>query len=151
ATLQVKAIKRRVALQNKLLQALAEQDGRVHGGGHSRKFCLTSCSEFPTFVNRLLSAPSGKSKNAKSREERLMEDTVIIERETAVHGAFPDTHAWQTRYTRARQDLIAALRQIPGSVEAFRQLAPHELYRIVWSPEMVTAIKEGSAAWKRGK
>src|SRR5206468_9033308 len=80
-----------------------------------------------------------------------MEDAVIIKRETAVHGAFPDTHAWQTRYTRVRQDLIAALRQIPGFVETFRQLAPHELYRIVWSPEMVTAIKDGSAVWKQAK
>ena len=81
----------------------------------------------------------------------MAEESVIVTREAPVRGTHLDTRVWQARYTQATQDLLNALRQVPAFIETFRQLAPHDLYRIVWSPEMVAAIREGSAAWKRGK
>src|SRR2546425_1579848 len=78
----------------------------------------------------------------------MAEDPIVIKSETTVRGEFPDTREWLARYVRGRQDIVAALRHVPAFVEAFRQLVPNELYRIVWSPEMVTAIRERSAVWK---
>ena len=81
----------------------------------------------------------------------MMEDAVIIKRDPAVRGLILDTKAWLNRYWRARQDIVAVLRQVPSLVETFRHFNPQELYRIVWTPEMMTALREGNAVWKRGK
>lgn len=79
------------------------------------------------------------------------DEPLVVTQTLSVRGVFLDTQAWRARYQQARHDVVAVLRQLPGFLETFRQLAPTALYRIEWSPEMVTALREGHAHWKRNK
>ena len=81
----------------------------------------------------------------------MQDEPIVVKRDLSVRGVFSDTRVWLARYRQARHDVVAALRQIPGFVETVRQLAPTELYRIEWSPEMITALREGSAVWRSNK
>lgn len=81
----------------------------------------------------------------------MAEDSLFIRHPTRIRGELPDTRAWLDRYERSRREVVAALRRIPVVVDTFRQLHPDELYRIVWSPEMMAVLRDGSAVWKRSK
>lgn len=81
----------------------------------------------------------------------MRDDPVLVKPSPPVRGLFPDTAAWLARYQQARHDITAAIRRVPSVVETFRQLAPGELYRIVWTPEMLTALREKSAVWSHNK
>jgi len=81
----------------------------------------------------------------------MTDDAVIIKQKPTVLGQLLDTKAWLNRYRQARHDIVAVLRHVPSVVETFRQRAPQELYRIVWTPEMMTALRDGETVWKRNK
>lgn len=81
----------------------------------------------------------------------MKDGPLVVKQDLSIRGVFADTQAWRARYRQARHNVVAALRQLPGFIETFCQLAPTELYRIEWSPEMITALREGSAVWRRNK